>query len=538
MMAPIVELSPYSLKDLLNNFCVTNDVSNISIRGLSIDSRDIEAGYLFVAVQGVIHHGKQFITQAVANGACAILIDEAEGAIACTVPVITIPRLQNVLSEIAGRFYHHPSSQIPVYGFTGTNGKTTCSHMLAQCLAAYGINCGVMGTLGYGVVAATDRASDSSTVDNSKVISANDESYTQFVVEPEERFTATGMTTADPVSTQKICSELLARNAKAIAMEVSSHGLTQHRVENIDINTAVFTNLTHDHLDYHVSMKAYGEAKARLFDMPSITGAVINQDDEFSGELVKHIKQNVRLATYSLSQSDTKYTESVAHFSFSDSKYTSQGVTAVLHTPEGEFSVTTQLVGEFNLSNILAVVSSLYLNNYSLKKIVGLLPTLKSVPGRMELIANQINLQVVVDFAHTPDALKNALKALRTHQNINIWCVFGCGGDRDTEKRSKMATIAEQLANHIVVTNDNPRSEPTQNIFNDIKQGFSREHKIIENRADAITYVIEHAQKGDAVLIAGKGHEDYQIIGSEKIQFSDQLQVALSLRKREQEMTL
>jgi UDP-N-acetylmuramoyl-L-alanyl-D-glutamate--2,6-diaminopimelate ligase len=530
MMAPLVGSSVHSLKELLGNFTAESVVHDIFVSGLSIDSRNIEAGYLFVAAQGVISHGRQFITQAIENGACAVLIDETEDAITSTIPVIKIPCLQNVLSKIAGRFYHNPSSKIPVYGITGTNGKTTCSHLLAQCLAAYDVNCGVMGTLGYGVVSVAN-----SSINNA--VSANAESYKQ-AGEPAEKFTTTGMTTADPISTQKICAELLACNAQAIVMEVSSHGLVQHRVEDIDINTAVFTNLTQDHLDYHVSMKAYGEAKARLFDMPCVINAVINQDDDFSGELIKHIQKNVRLATYSLSEQGAKYAQSVAHFSFSHPKYTSQGVTAVLHTPEGEFSVATQLVGAFNLSNMLAVISSLYLNNYSLKKIISLLPSLKSVPGRMELIANQIDLQVVVDFAHTPDALKSALRALRTHLHNNIWCVFGCGGDRDTDKRAKMAAIAEQLANHIVVTNDNPRTESAQNIFNDIKQGFSREHRTIENRADAIAYAIAYAGKGDIVLIAGKGHEDYQIIGSEKIQFNDREQAQLSLHKREQEGAL
>jgi UDP-N-acetylmuramoyl-L-alanyl-D-glutamate--2,6-diaminopimelate ligase len=239
-----------------------------------------------------------------------------------------------------------------------------------------------------------------------------------------------------------------------------------------------------------------------------------------------------------LNESKAKYVKSIAHFSFSDIKYTGQGINAILNTPEGEFSVNTQLVGEFNLSNILAVISSLYLNGYSLEKIIKKLPSLKSVPGRMELIANTLSLQVVIDFAHTPDALKSALEALRLHRHNKIWCVFGCGGDRDVDKRSKMAKIAELMADHIVVTNDNPRTELSENIFNDIKQGFSRTHQIIESRSDAIAYAIDHAAKDDVVLIAGKGHEDYQIIGSKKIPFSDQEQARLRLRKREQEVAL
>jgi UDP-N-acetylmuramoyl-L-alanyl-D-glutamate--2,6-diaminopimelate ligase len=525
MMVQPVNAYSYSLKKLLNSFATEQLVVDIYVKGLSIDSRDIEPGYLFVAVQGVTNHGRQFVAQAIKRGACAVLVDKAEASIDCTIPVISIPNLHNCLSAIAGRFYQQPSSQIPVYGITGTNGKTTCAHLLAQCLAANDVSCGVMGTLGYGIIPALD-----------SVANLNGESQHRRVGRPVETFITTGMTTADAISTQKICSELVARTAKTIVMEVSSHGLAQHRVENIDINTAIFTNLSHDHLDYHGSMQAYGEAKARLFKMPSITHAVINQDDNFTGELIKHIKKNVRLATYSLIESSTKYDDACAHFSFADATYTSRGVTATLHTPEGEFTISTQLVGAFNLSNILAVISSLYLNNYALKKIINCLTLLKAVPGRMELIVNQVDLQVVVDFAHTPDALKSALAALSFHQHNKIWCVFGCGGDRDIDKRSKMATIAEQLANHIIITNDNPRTESPQNIFNDIKQGFSSEHQQIENRADAIAYAIQYAEKGDIVLIAGKGHEEYQIIGSEKVAFSDRDRAQISLHKREQKV--
>jgi UDP-N-acetylmuramoyl-L-alanyl-D-glutamate--2,6-diaminopimelate ligase len=525
MMAPLADTYSYSLKKLLNNVADEQLVEDIYIKGLSIDSRNIMPGYLFVAVKGVTTHGRQFVAQAINSGACAVLVDKAEAAIDCAIPVISVANLDRCLSAIAGRFYQQPSSQIPVYGITGTNGKTTCAHLLAQCLAVYDVNCGVIGTLGYGIIPA-----------HGSTTHLNGDTHPQREDKPVEAFITTGMTTADAISTQKICSELVAGTAKAIVMEVSSHGLAQHRVENIDINTAIFTNLSHDHLDYHGSMKAYGEAKARLFEMPSITRAVINQDDNFTEELIKHIKKNVYLATYSLIESRTRHDDACAHFSFSDSTYTNQGVTATLHTPEGEFTVSTQLVGAFNLSNILAVISSLYLNDYALKKIIDCLPLLKSVPGRMELVANQLDLQVVVDFAHTPDALKSALAALSFHQHNKIWCVFGCGGDRDIDKRAKMATIAEHLANYIIVTNDNPRTESPQKIFSDIKQGFTSEHQLIENRADAIAYAIEHAEKSDIVLIAGKGHEEYQIIGSEKIAFSDRYQAQISLRKREQKV--
>lgn len=500
------------LNSLLDGFCVKEQADDITVSGLSIDSREISDGYLFIAVQGVTQHGKYYIPQAIKQGACAILIDTIEESIDCAVPVIAIDNLQSVLSEVADRFYQHPSSNVPVYGITGTNGKTTCSHLLAQCLAIYENKCGVMGTLGYGVITAA---------------SGND-----------EPLIATGMTTADPISTQKMCADLLADDAQAIVMEVSSHGLAQNRVESVDINTAVFTNLTHDHLDYHGTMQAYGQAKAQLFEMSSVANAVINQDDEFSEQLIEKLNKGAHLITYSLSNTISGYAQSSAHFSFEEPIFSSTGVSSILNTPKGKFSITTQLVGAFNLSNLLAVISALYANNYSVETIVASLSRLKPVPGRMELISNTLGFQIVVDFAHTPDALKSALEALAHHQHNKIWCVFGCGGDRDSDKRPKMAAIAEMLADHVVVTNDNPRTESPENIFADIKQGFSCEHTIIENRADAIAYVIESASKNDIVLIAGKGHENYQILGSEKIQFSDQQHVRLNLRKREQEILL
>jgi len=511
-MASVSQQMAYPLKSLLDGFSVKEMADDITVNGLSIDSREINDGYLFVAVQGVTKHGKHYIPQAVKKGACAILIDTVEEPINCAVPVIAIDNLQSVLSEVAGRFYQHPSDSVPVYGITGTNGKTTCSHLLAQCLAIYEGKCGVMGTLGYGLMTTS---------------SAND-----------EPLIVTGMTTADPISTQKMCADLLADDAQAIVMEVSSHGLQQNRVEGVDINTAVFTNLTHDHLDYHGTMHAYGQAKAQLFEMPSVTNAVINQDDEFSEQLIEKLNGDASLITYSLSNTISGYTQSSAHFSFEESVFSSAGVASILNTPKGQFPITTQLVGAFNLSNLLAVIGALYANNYSVETIVASLSSLKPVPGRMELISNTLGFQVVVDFAHTPDALKSALEALAHHQHNKIWCVFGCGGDRDSDKRSKMATIAETLADYVVVTNDNPRTESPENIFADIKQGFSCEHTIIENRAGAIAYAIESAGENDIVLIAGKGHEDYQILGSEKIQFSDQQQARLNLRKREQEMVL
>ncbi len=493
-------------------------VAEVAVQALAIDSREVKGGSLFVAMQGLHAHGKEFIDQAIRNGACAVLIDEKDELLSrstdISVPVVGVSNLEEALSDIAGRFYGHPSHNLPVIGITGTNGKTTCSQLLAQALAYLHQPCGVMGTLGCGVIKESQL-----TVDDNL----------------QDVLTATGMTTTDAITTQKICSQLIDQGAKALAMEVSSHGLIQHRVSAIDINTAVFTNLTHDHLDYHGTMAAYGQAKATLFAMPSVSMAVINDDDEFSMSLIENLRDDIRLATYSVNQASAISEKSIAHFSLKSIEMNEQGLSALLITPNGEYPIATKMVGQFNLSNLLAVVAALYINNYPLERIVSLIPSLKPVPGRMELIVNQLDIQVVVDYAHTPDALKNALSALLSHTQGKLWCVFGCGGDRDREKRPEMAAVAEQLADEIVVTSDNPRNESSVQIFADIEQGFQEPREVVADRASAIEFAINNARAGDVVLIAGKGHEDYQIIGNQRFPFSDQQHARFSLRQREAE---
>ncbi len=497
---------------------VHQKAAGIVVKDLTIDSREIKSGSVFVAMQGLHAHGKDFIDQAVLNGACAILVDAGDELISTSVdiavPVIGVPQLEQALSNIAGRFYHCPSRNLPVIGITGTNGKTTCSQLLAQALACLHQPCGVMGTLGCGVIKESQLQAD----DNL-----------------QDLLIATGMTTTDAITTQKICSQLVGQGAKALAMEVSSHGLIQHRVRGIDINTAVFTNLTHDHLDYHGTMAAYGQAKATLFAMPSVSMAVINEDDEFSKVLVENLRADIKLATYSLKQLDSLFDKSMAHFSFKSIEMGEQGLSALLKTPDGEYPITTKMVGQFNLSNLLSIITTLYINDYSMERIVPLIPLLKPVPGRMELIANQLDIQVVVDYAHTPDALRNALSALLPHTQGKLWCVFGCGGDRDRDKRPEMAAIAEKLADEIVVTSDNPRNESSVQIFADIEQGFQEPREVVADRASAIDFAINNARAGDVILIAGKGHEDYQIIGNQRFPFSDQQHARFSLRQREAE---
>lgn len=491
-------------------------IAGLTIAGLTIDSREVKKGYLFAAVKGLQFHGKDFIEQAIANGAVAILIDSAEALppIAATVAVIKLPDMEQYLSQIAGNFYAQPSYNMPVIGITGTNGKTTCSQLLAQSFACLNVSCGVMGTLGYGVI-------DKHKMDRGENL--------------HSALTETGMTTTDPITSQAICADLLEQGADVIAMEVSSHGLSQFRVANIFIRTAVFTNLSHDHLDYHGSMAEYGAAKAKLFAMPSVSSAVINIDDAFAPNLIQELQPNVELVTYSLEQLTVGSIPSSAHFSVKAVVASGQGIEAILVTPEGEYPIKTTLVGQFNLSNLLAVIATLYVNRYPLNSIISILPRLKAVAGRMEMIPNNTGVQVVIDYAHTPDALQNALAALAAHAKGKLWCVFGCGGDRDREKRPQMAAIAEAMADRVVLTSDNPRTESSVQIFADIEAGFSTPREVIVDRASAINYAISHAQLDDIVLIAGKGHEDYQIIGERRFPFSDHNEARLSLRRREVE---
>jgi len=505
------------------------------VAGITIDSREVENNFLFVAVKGLQFHGKDFAAQAIANGAVAILIDSEESfSLRSTitqmpVPIIALQNMEEKLSRIAGDFYGQPSYTVPVIGITGTNGKTTCSQLLAQSFALMDVPCGVMGTLGYGLI--------------SKKLLESDNDLQGVLTE-------TGMTTTDPVRTQNICAILSERGANVIAMEVSSHGLSQFRVADIFIRTAVFTNLTHDHLDYHGSMAEYGAAKAMLFAMPSVTSAVINLDDSFSVTLIQQLRPDIQLVTYSLESGDgslegsdggvTQVTcaESIpssAHFSVKSIVASDQGTEAILLSPQGEYAIKTALVGQFNISNLLAIIASLYVNRYSLDSIVASLPLLKPVPGRMEVIPNKLGIQVVIDYAHTPDALKNTLLALKPHLVGKLWCVFGCGGDRDREKRPEMAAIAEALADQVVLTSDNPRTESSVQIFADIEAGFSTPRDVIVDRAGAIEFAVSHAERGDILLIAGKGHENYQIIGERSFPFSDHNEARLSLRRREQE---
>lgn len=473
------------------------NVQNIPVGPLVLDSRQINAGDTFVALAGSQTHGSQYIDSALEKGAALVLVEgESERCeqLDCGAYCVALPDLRNQLSALAGSWYGAPSRKLSMVAITGTNGKTTCSHWLAQLLNEEESPAGSIGTLGYGLVG-------------------------QSIV-------TTGMTTPDAIATQKILSQLRDEGAKSVVMEVSSHSLDQGRVAAVEFDVAVFTNIGRDHLDYHGDMASYVASKAQLMSFEGLGTAVINVDDAYAGTFIQALSGKTKLLTYGLQKS--------ADFSFQDIQYLPEGIVANLHTPESVMEVRLPVWGEFNLQNLLAVVASGYAMGRSVESLVSRLPGLKPVPGRLESVDDNSDLTVLVDFAHTADALESVLTAIRHHSQQRLWCVFGCGGDRDAGKRPLMAQAAEKIADEIVVTSDNPRTEDPQSILDDVMAGFSRSEHVhcLIDRKDAIRFAINHASAGDCILIAGKGHEDYQQIGTEKLPFSDVAVARLVLRER------
>jgi UDP-N-acetylmuramoyl-L-alanyl-D-glutamate--2,6-diaminopimelate ligase len=458
--------------------------SAVLVRELTLDSRKVRPGDLFLAVPGGAQDGRQHMLDAITRGAAAIAY-EAEGAPAMTASsaaLVPLKGLAGQLSAIAGRFYGEPSRGLHLIGVTGTNGKTSVSQLLAQALDELGERCGIIGTLGTGFHGALQLGQH---------------------------------TTPDPIGVQATLSNLKKEGAKAVAMEVSSHGLDQGRVAALDFDVAVFTNLSRDHLDYHGSMAAYGEAKAKLFVQQGLRCRVINLDDAFGRQLAVQPSES-RLITYSLDDAS-------AGLHCRDIQFSDAGVRARLITPRGEGSLRSPLLGQFNLSNLLAVVGALLAMDYPLDEILKLLPQLQAPAGRMQRLGGGAQPLVVVDYAHTPDALQKALEALRPHVRGQLLCLFGCGGDRDSGKRPLMGEVAERLADRVLVTDDNPRGEDPQQILADIRAGFAEPPRaqFLSGRGEAIAQLIAEASVDDVILLAGKGHEDYQEIAGQRHPFSD-----------------
>ncbi|HKS12908.1 MAG TPA: UDP-N-acetylmuramoyl-L-alanyl-D-glutamate--2,6-diaminopimelate ligase [Pseudomonas sp.] len=470
------------------------------IRELTLDSRSVRAGDLFLAVPGAKVDGRDHIADALARGAAAVAYEEQGATVLplTDVPLIPVKGLIAQLSDIAGRFYGEPSRQLNLVGVTGTNGKTSVTQLVAQALDILGQRCGLIGTLGTGF---------------------------------HGELQSGRLTTPDPIAVQSTLYDLRKAGAKAVAMEVSSHALEQGRVAALAFDIAVMTNLSRDHLDYHGSMQAYEAAKARLFAWPTLRAQVVNLDDEFGRRLADDFARlrdpehnDTRLFSYSLENSTASLYCRQAHFD-------DDGVRAIIVTAQGERTLRSQLLGRFNLSNVLAAVATLLALDYTLDEILKVIPQLQGPVGRMQRLGGGDKPLVVVDYAHTPDALEKVLEALRPHARGQLLCLFGCGGDRDRGKRPLMAEVAERLADRVLVTDDNPRSEEPQRIFDDIRPGFSRTDDVefVAGRGAAIARLLASARRDDVVVLAGKGHEDYQEIRGERHPFSDLVEAGKAL---------
>jgi UDP-N-acetylmuramoyl-L-alanyl-D-glutamate--2,6-diaminopimelate ligase len=482
---------------------------------LSSDSRNLAAGDVFFAYPGDDADGRDYIAAAIARGAAAVVYEDADGHAwngAPEFPHRGVSGLKQLAGDIAGAWYGHPDAGMFVAAVTGTNGKTSCSQWLGRVLSRSGKPALVVGTLGTGM----------------------------FRNGMAGSFQATGYTTPDAVLLQRRLAQARSSGAQAVAIEASSIGLDQGRLNGMHIDVALFTNFTRDHLDYHGGMDAYEAAKRRLFDWPGLRHAVINLDDYMGLRLIAHIRaqrSDVAIIGYSSSGATV---DGIPVLQAADIRLGNAGAVFQLQTPQGAAAVRTRLIGGFNVSNALGIAGVLHARGMGLRGIVEALEALQPVPGRMQQLGGQEAPLVVIDYAHTPDALEKVLATLRevaSQRHGKLWCVFGCGGDRDPGKRPQMGAAAT-AADHVIVTSDNPRSESPAEIIGQIVEGMKIHHvmqgtpHVIEDRAAAILYAIKHAAKADVVLLAGKGHETYQEIKGRKLPFLDADHAALSLAAR------
>jgi UDP-N-acetylmuramoyl-L-alanyl-D-glutamate--2,6-diaminopimelate ligase len=470
-----------NLLPLLAGITTVGDNRDSRVSGMTLDSRAVRPGDLFIALPGLRHDGRRHIPDAVIRGAAAVFYEpEGYTAPALAVPAIAVPRLREQLGVIASRFYDAPSRRLKVIGVTGTNGKTTCSQLLAQALDRPPDRCGVIGTLGNGFPGALDEGTH---------------------------------TTPDAAAVHRLLHEFLSGGARAVTMEVSSHALEQGRVNGVHFEVALFTNLSRDHLDYHGDMATYGAAKARLFMQDGLKAAIVNIEDEYGERLARALRDRVRLMAYGLRRGD------VHARALSCSR---GGIELEAVTPMGDVEIRSGLFGEFNAVNLLATLATLLALGLDPREAARRLAGARPVPGRVERFAGGPNRPlVVVDYAHTPDALEQVLKSLRPHAAGRLWCVFGCGGDRDRGKRPEMGAVAERLADVILLTDDNPRHESGDAIVDGILEGMRSKPRVIRDRRAAIATALAEAGPQDVVLIAGKGHEDYQQIGDVRHPYSD-----------------
>jgi UDP-N-acetylmuramoyl-L-alanyl-D-glutamate--2,6-diaminopimelate ligase len=480
------------LSDLLKGIAAIDASRDISVSGLTLDSRSIRSGDAFVALRGGSTHGITFAPSALARGA-SIVLAEAPPPAALNVDAIWIDDLRANLGEIAARFFGRPSAALTMIGVTGTNGKTSIVQLVASALQSLGANAATIGTLGAGFVGAIKEGA---------------------------------RTTPDVIRVQGLLAEFRDAHASHVAMEVSSHALDQRRVDAVEFDVAVFTNLTRDHLDYHGTMENYGAAKQKLFAWPNLRAAVINVDDAFGRELVDGLRDGVQQIRYAIDNAAEVRAEKI--------RSSDRGLEFQLVTPWGQALIATPLLGHFNVYNLLAVAGCLGALGYDFAQIVSALTQLNPVVGRMNRLGGGDAPLVVIDYAHTPDALEQALSSLRAHTSGQLVCVFGAGGERDQGKRPQMGAIAERLADRVIVTDDNPRGENGDDIVAQILAGLRQRERanVQRDRNAAIRAAVCDARAGDVVLIAGKGHEPYQEIAGVKHEFDDAVIAKRALESR------
>ena len=486
---------------------IVKQVPAINISGLALHSSKVSPGCLFLSLLDAQQRpGKQeYIKQAIANGAAAILVDAtvADCSGQDQLPIIPVVNLRNYVAPLASFWWQHPQRQLKLLGVTGTNGKTSCTNFLAQLLQQLQRNCGLIGTLGNGMYG---------------------------------NLRSSAMTTPDTLSLYQNLADCVQQQAEYVALEVSSHALAQDRIAGLAFAAAIFTNLTQDHLDYHGDMRSYAQAKQRLFTDYAVTKAIINLDDAYGRHLVQLLPSRDVIG-YSVTDLGLQL-KSYSHLGAQipcvyavGAKFSPWQITAKVVTPVGNGLLVAPLVGAINLSNLLAVLATLIALGYPLEAILAAITKLQSVPGRMQLLGGGTRPWVLLDYAHTPDALTQILPELQTYCQGKLYCVFGCGGERDKLKRPLMGAIAEQYADQVVLTNDNPRHEEARTIIGDILAGMRKPEQAIINldRGQAIIDTIHGAKQGDYVVVAGKGAETYQDLGARILNFSDYKVIMTSL---------
>lgn len=491
---------------------VTVVSDEIEITHLAYDSRQVTAGSLFFALRGVLMDGHDFVVDAVARGAVAVVVEQPVELPDSIVQVV-VPDSRYAMARAATTFYGYPTNKMLVVGVTGTNGKTTMTYLLESILKQAGYTPAVIGTI-------SNRMGDDG-------------------VEAEH-------TTPESLDLQRILAQFHRQGADALVIEVSSHALMQSRVVGLHFDVAVFTNLTPEHLDYHHNMESYFAAKTRLFKEPHLYGefpAVVNSDDPYGAKLVRELNEPLSVGMHR-----------GADVRVSDVEQTLQGTTATIETPAGAVTIHSPLIGVFNLENLLCAVGAGVALKLPIAVIEQGLASANRVPGRLERVENDLGALIVVDYAHTGDALAKALEAVAALKPQRMITIFGCGGDRDKLKRPAMGEVAGRYSHLSIVTSDNPRTEKPGQIIDDICVGidricsrleldadFDRSGKgyvVIEDRHEAIVFAVNQLRAGDLLMIAGKGHEDYQVIGTKKIHFDDREQVQMALQQRKQrEMT-